>query len=146
MLTKTESRRISRQRVPALVCAACGATGVRLERHHHDYQKPLDVEILCSRCHHYAHSLLGVPRAKQLAARACAVCYQMFQPVRSASGVLCGRAACNQIYGRLNAAKRWAGRPTTRACGVCHETFSPKRPRQLNCGRACGNRQRSVQP
>lgn len=32
-------------------CEDCGATGTRLERHHPDYTKPEEVQILCKKCH-----------------------------------------------------------------------------------------------
>ncbi|API61064.1 hypothetical protein BSL82_09710 [Tardibacter chloracetimidivorans] len=37
-------------------CAFCGS-GERLEAHHHDYNKPLDVTWLCSACHGRFHAL-----------------------------------------------------------------------------------------
>jgi hypothetical protein len=37
-------------------CAFCG-TAEKLEAHHHDYGKPLDVTWLCAPCHHRFHAL-----------------------------------------------------------------------------------------
>jgi len=35
-------------------CVECGAGGP-LDAHHHDYDKPLEVEFLCLACHHLRH-------------------------------------------------------------------------------------------
>jgi hypothetical protein len=39
-----------------LPCAFCGSSE-RLEAHHHDYARPLDVTWLCSACHGRFHAL-----------------------------------------------------------------------------------------
>jgi len=41
--------------VPKQECESCGATGIKLQKHHEDYSKPLDVTWLCSVCHGIRH-------------------------------------------------------------------------------------------
>jgi hypothetical protein len=46
---------MARSKVPlASGCQMCGATE-RLERHHSDYDKPLEIMTLCHRCHTILH-------------------------------------------------------------------------------------------
>lgn len=33
------------------VCSRCGISETKINGHHHDYSKPLEVEWLCYRCH-----------------------------------------------------------------------------------------------
>ncbi len=39
------------------VCSICG-TNKNLERHHPNYNKPLEITLLCSKCHNELHRLL----------------------------------------------------------------------------------------
>lgn len=45
-------------------CAHCGTTEC-VEKHHHDYAKPLDVEWLCKRCHWDHHVAERKEKARQ---------------------------------------------------------------------------------
>lgn len=41
-------------------CPRCGTGGKRIEAHHHDYSRPLDVEWMCSSCHR-RHDFAATP-------------------------------------------------------------------------------------
>lgn len=36
-------------------CQRCGEVVAKLEKHHHDYSKPLEVEWMCRKCHELIH-------------------------------------------------------------------------------------------
>ena len=56
---KFRARRfVSRKLTSPGVCSLCGSTH-RIEAHHHDYSKPLEVEWLCSACHKQVHFRAG---------------------------------------------------------------------------------------
>ena len=40
-------------------CSQCGVTNIKLEKHHDDYSKPLDIRWLCVKCH-------GITRRKPI--------------------------------------------------------------------------------
>lgn len=56
-MTPTAVRKRAQRAVDltGLRCQRCGATD-RLHRHHHDYSKPLEVEIVCATCHGTEHA------------------------------------------------------------------------------------------
>lgn len=52
------ARKQAQRKIPlaGLVCQRCGKAGL-IHRHHHDYSKPLDVEIVCASCHGKQHAM-----------------------------------------------------------------------------------------
>ena len=52
---KTSAHRIAQKRIPlAKICTKCGST-TKVERHHPDYNKKLEVIMLCRSCHREFH-------------------------------------------------------------------------------------------
>ena len=41
-------------------CPKCGSSDRRIDAHHRDYSKPLEVEWSCSRCHGREHRIYAV--------------------------------------------------------------------------------------
>jgi hypothetical protein len=58
---RTLARIAARRAVPLGPCEVCGSTK-NVVRHHDDYGKPLDVRLLCRRCHAFQHGRAGVRR------------------------------------------------------------------------------------
>ena len=103
-LSKNAARKRAQRAVKALACERCGATGVKLERHHHDYQKPLDVKVLCTRCHALEEQESGQRPTR--AAKTCLVCGVSFEDYTHSVVKTCG-PACLAKVGEANARKRW---------------------------------------
>ena len=106
VMTKGGARKRAQKAVPALVCERCGATPdeARLERHHHDYQKPTDVQVLCPKCHAAVEQGTGQRRTKP--AKTCVICERPFTTY-SHSRVRTCSAPCRSEAGRRAAQKRW---------------------------------------
>lgn len=103
-------------------CSKCGSTKC-LQRHHHDYAKPTEVAILCSKCHRdmdHADGTLSerLPKAK------CVICGSDFQPKRSRRSTICSSSACLAQLGKLSAEKRWKGETTDSGCAATESSPS----------------------
>ena len=117
-------------------CERCNKKHPRLHRHHSDYTKPLEVEILCPTCHAIADQELGLRPVKQK--RPCLICETMFLP-RHSTNKTCS-LKCFQVLGARNANKRWKGHSRLRNCKNCGAQFEPLRNRAATCSRSCGNK------
>jgi hypothetical protein len=63
-MTKWAARKRAQRKMPMTECHWCGGT-LRLQHHHHDYDKPMDCTVLCQTCHarlHYATGTWGKGR------------------------------------------------------------------------------------
>jgi predicted nucleic acid-binding Zn ribbon protein len=107
-------RKAAQRAVPLTeeTCSRCGSRD-RLQRHHPDYSKPTEVQILCQACHVKADQRDGYRSVKQM--RPCALCGTAFMPTHSKKHTLCS-PECRSEMGRRNARKRWgtgqASQPT----------------------------------
>lgn len=136
MLTKQTIRKQAQRAVPTSGerCCKCGCQS-GLTRHHSDYSKPLEVEIMCRSCHAKHHA-----EETKLKSVACKICKELFTPTRTRRSVICQKPECRAAKGAEDAAKRWANRPLTAPCNYCQAEFTKTRPRQTTCGRLCGNK------
>lgn len=101
-MNKNTIRKAAQRAVPIMErCEMCGATGVKMNRHHTDYTKPTEVMVLCTKCHAKVH-------LKPPTIAVCVVCGKEFQPKdHKYRAKICGNPECRAEYGRLCANKRW---------------------------------------
>lgn len=71
VLNKDTIRRRASRFIPLKdkTCEECGSTD-NLQRHHTDYSKPLEIVILCPKCHNKSDKQLGFVRGKNRVQRA----------------------------------------------------------------------------
>lgn len=99
-MSKQSARKAAQRSVKTEKCEMCGAVGVKLNRHHTDYLKPTDVQILCAKCHARVHT-------KPPITAICAVCGKTFVAKDHRSRAkICG-TECLAEFGRICAEKRW---------------------------------------
>lgn len=104
-MSKSAARKAAQRVVKMTKCEICGAT-TKLNRHHVNYEKYIDVIVLCSKCHAqlHEHSISG---RRKMARRV--VCGKYFYPTHSKKGqLLCGED-CRSFYLKICAMKRWHG-------------------------------------
>lgn len=101
-MNKNTVRKAAQRAVPIMEkCEMCGATGVKMNRHHTDYTKPTEVMVLCTKCHAKVH-------LKPAFIATCVVCGKKFFPKdHKTRAKICG-PECRAEYGRICARKRWA--------------------------------------
>lgn len=111
---------------------------MKLNRHHvNGLEHPLDVEVLCTKCHAAAHGPTW-GRGRRLANKVCPICGTTFRP-RRARDKLCKSSACLAEMGRRSAEKRWGPRASAIDSTACEppETGSCRKPPRSR-GTACG--------
>lgn len=103
--SKVASRKRAQRAVPLTACLRCGSTS-NLQRHHADHTKPLDVEVLCQRCHTTADHAVGMWGKGRKKSRSCSICAVQFTP-RHSTNRTCSKTCLSEL-GRRNARKRWS--------------------------------------
>ena len=104
-MTNWAARKAAQRAIKAVKCETCGATE-HLQRHHPDINKPLEVQVLCQRCHTEIHLADGTWGQGERAKATCVICGKTFLPLDSHPHKTCS-AACLSKLGRQNAMKRW---------------------------------------
>lgn len=104
LISKAAARRRAQRAVPATRCSRCGRTNVKLERHHRDYQKPVDVEVLCCKCHAAVEQQSGQRRTRRV--QRCKICQREFRHYTHSRVVTCS-PECLKRLDVINARKRW---------------------------------------
>jgi protein-arginine kinase activator protein McsA len=115
-MTDWKSRKAAQRAVSLTgkVCENCSGVN-RLQRHHRDYSKPTEVQILCQNCHVKADQRDGFRRVK--AKKRCKVCDMEFLPKHSRKHATCSRECLSEL-GRMNAMKRWTSGNKNQMCRV----------------------------
>src|SRR5215213_3696754 len=110
MLSDSAIRKRAQRAHPTLTqCELCGSTQ-RLHRHHPDYSKPEEIQVVCIHCHPKMDMRDGTGRRKK--PKDCVVCGTTFTHY-SHSRVKCCSTECLSELGRRNALKRWGTRGPT---------------------------------
>ena len=101
-MEKNTARKAAQRAMPTMKkCEMCGATGVKLNRHHIDYSKPTDVIVLCTKCHAKVH-------LKPPVTAICVVCGKEFVAKDHRKRAKICSPECLAEYGRICAKKRWS--------------------------------------
>jgi len=106
-MTNWSARKAAQRAVPTMKrCEHCETTTERLQRHHPDLAKPVDVIVLCQPCHTGEHLRTGTWGSGPRPAKVCPICGSTFTDYSHSRVKTCGRECLSEM-GRRNAAKRW---------------------------------------
>ena len=99
------ARKAAQRAISASSCEQCGAIE-KLQRHHPDLSKPLEVEVLCQPCHAAEHMASGTWGRGRKLPRKCVVCSKEFLHGHSKAKTCSPQ--CRSERGRQNAERRWS--------------------------------------